>query len=136
MTDKLSFLVRLLARANRVHHALDATAKKHGINLTEFVILNELTRVGETTTMHLHSVTPLSTPAGSVLLGRMEASGLIYRESRPPDRRISFVRITDKGRRVHDAALSDIEKQADYLMGATPPDLTELTATLNAIGEG
>ena len=110
-------LGRLSALAGR---SIEAVFAAHGLSTGEFDVLAALRRHGDPFVMmptELASTVMLS-PAGMTnRLDRLEASGHISRRADPGDRRSSLVVLTDQGRRVVDAAVSDHVANEAGLLG-------------------
>jgi DNA-binding MarR family transcriptional regulator len=98
----------LLARHAAVSCALEkALEGEHGIGLSEFETLDRLVdaHCSKYRMLELASDMHLSQSALSRAVARLERDGLVERSMCPDDRRAMFVRLTDKGRRLHRKAL-------------------------------
>jgi DNA-binding MarR family transcriptional regulator len=94
----------LLARHATVSCALEkALEGEHQIGLSEFETLDRLVdaHCSKYRMSELATDTHLSQSALSRAVARLERDGLVERSMCPDDRRAMFVRLTDKGRRVH-----------------------------------
>lgn len=75
-------------------------------------------------------------PAVSMLLGRLEVSGLIHRERLRPDRRTLAIRVTERGRHAFQAALVHYREMVGHLMsGLDPTSIAVLDRTCARLRE-
>ena len=98
----------LLARHATVSCALEnALEGEHRIGLSEFETLDRLVdaHCSKYRMSDLASDMHLSQSALSRAVARLERDGLVERSMCPDDRRAMFVRLTEKGRRLHRRAL-------------------------------
>lgn len=98
----------VLQRHAAVSCALEkALQDQHGIGLSEFETLDGLVDAacGKYRMSDLAGDTYLSQSALSRTVARLEGDGLVERSSCADDRRAVWVRLTEKGRALHDAAL-------------------------------
>ncbi|MBJ7358834.1 MarR family transcriptional regulator [Nocardioides sp.] len=98
----------LLERHAAVSSALEkALEDRHHIGLSEFETLDRLVdaNCGKYRMNDLSGDIHLSQSALSRAVARLERDGLVERSICDDDRRGVFVRLTDKGQRVHDQAL-------------------------------
>jgi DNA-binding MarR family transcriptional regulator len=59
-------------------------------------------------------------PSITSLVDRMAENGLVERVKEPDDRRVVLIKLTDKGRRVHDEVRSHATAVSDELFGVLP----------------
>ena len=99
----LTSLVRTYGAAVR---AIEALLRPLGLTLSRFEILLVLTfaRSGALPIMRLRDVLMIHGSSVTYLVDRLEAAGLVSRESQPADRRVSLVRVTDEGRELVERA--------------------------------
>ncbi len=126
-----------LARLTRmVEDAVEEVFRLHGLRQGEFDVLAALRRSGAPYTMipsELSAVLMTSRAGMTSRLDRLEAAGLVERNLDPADRRSFQIVLTDKGREVIDATLTDhAANLAGLAEGLTPED----AATLNRIVRG
>jgi DNA-binding MarR family transcriptional regulator len=127
-------LGRVLAHATR---AIDDVLGRHGLNIGEFDVLAALRRAGDA-----HQMTPsalsrllMLSPAGMTnRLDRLEAAGLVERQPDPDDRRITVIVLTDTGRSIVDAAVTDhVANEESLLAGLTKADRRSLDEILRKL---
>jgi DNA-binding MarR family transcriptional regulator len=114
---------------------LDAILKPHGLTFARYEALVLLVfssrgslplgKMGERLQVHPTSVTSI--------VQRLEADGLLVRRRHPADGRAVLAEVTDAGRRLVDAATSDLV-DSDFALGALSDDqLGELSALLRPV---
>lgn len=105
--------MEIFARLSRVQHlaqrVVTETLAEHGLTLAGFDVLASLRRSGppyRCTPSELARISLLSTGGITFRLDRLESAGLIERERDEHDRRVLYSKLTKKGLKVIDAALS------------------------------
>jgi DNA-binding MarR family transcriptional regulator len=91
-------------------NAGDQVLRQHGLNPGEFDVLMALRRSGPGCTLipsQLSALLMMSRAGMTNRLDRLEASGLVERTVDPADRRSFRVRLTEKGRSIIDAAMTE-----------------------------
>lgn len=86
------------SRENGISYTLfrNAIGKKLGLNTTDFEGLDLIFFRGITTPTELSKYTGLSSGSTTVMIDRLERSGLVKRQSNPDDRRGTLVVITEQ----------------------------------------
>lgn len=129
----LDFLVMHAQLTAELHRQLRADA---GLSLADFDVLAQLTEHPEGTVRSLQLGRSLQWEKSRLShhLSRMEARGLIRRESCPHDQRGALVVVTDLGRRaVEQAAPAHVEAVRALFFDELSPD--EVTALGNIAGK-
>lgn len=105
--------MEVFARLSRVQYlaerVITETLAEHGLTLAGFDVLASLRRSGppyRCTPSELARISLLSTGGVTFRLDRLESAGLIERERDDRDRRVIYSKLTPKGLKVIDAALS------------------------------
>ncbi|GAA3424148.1 MarR family winged helix-turn-helix transcriptional regulator [Streptosporangium sandarakinum] len=128
---RLSRLTRLLEAA------VEEVFARHGLRQGEFDVLAALRRSGPPYTLipsELSAVLMTSRAGMTNRLDRLEAAGLVRRSLDPADRRSFRVALTDAGREVIDAAVTDHATGLARLAAGLPPeDAAELDRILRAM---
>ncbi|WP_397428912.1 MarR family winged helix-turn-helix transcriptional regulator [Pseudofrankia sp. BMG5.37] len=99
--------------------------RRHGLNAGEFDVLAALRRSGPRCTLipsQLSALLMMSRAGMTNRLDRLEAAGLVERALDPADRRSFRVRLTDKGRAVIDAAVTEHAQLVNRLDAVLSPD--------------
>jgi len=110
---------------------------RYGVSFGEYLVLAALRRAGPPFRMNptsLFNAVILSSGAMTNRLDRLEALGLVERQPDPTDRRGRLVALTDRGRELVDAAVSDHLENEERLLGALDPSEREqLTGLLRKL---
>ena len=120
-TDCGQVLWRELVRAQgvvlpRLHKAL---RRRHGLSLTELVVLQALGTTGRrpTTMTHVQQAAHLSAAGTTRVVTALEARGLVTRARREQDRRLLYVRATEEGRAMTLQAQQTVDEVMAGLVG-------------------
>jgi DNA-binding MarR family transcriptional regulator len=127
-------LGRLNALAGR---SIEAVFAEHGLTVGEFDVLAALRRAGEPFAAKPIDLARMMmlTPAGMTnRVDRLEAAGLVERESDPTDRRVSRVVLTAAGRALVDEAVTDhVANEARLLEPLTAAERRALDTILRKL---
>jgi DNA-binding MarR family transcriptional regulator len=131
----------IIGRLGRIHalagRSIEAVFAEHGLSIGEFDVLAALRRAGEPFAAKPIDLarTMMLTPAGVTnRVDRLEAAGLVERESDPTDRRVSRVVLTAAGRKVVDAAVTDhVGNEARLLQPLTGRERDALDSILRKL---
>jgi DNA-binding MarR family transcriptional regulator len=133
----MAVIGRLLRAARGVDRAIGARLAEHDLQPGWFDLLSALRRAGAP-----HRLTPgqladalmLSTGGMTKRLDHMESADLLKRLPDPHDRRGLLIELTDKGRRVVDAAVVDhVENEEQLLRPLTRLERAELERLLDKL---
>jgi DNA-binding MarR family transcriptional regulator len=133
--------LHVLSRVSRLARHLDLARRQafteHGLESGEFDVLAALRRAGTPYVLspgRLAVVTLVSSGTMTNRIDRLSDDGLVVREPDPSDGRGVLVRLTEAGRTVVDAALTDlVERERELLADLTHDDQEELAALLRVI---
>jgi len=104
MTDhpQGDLLVHLIALQSRINKRLAGPLSGHGLSLTEYLVLRELSQApdGRMRRIDLAAQVGLSASGVTRLLNPMEKVGLVRKEEAARDARISLVALTPAGKRI------------------------------------
>lgn len=117
----MAVIGRLLRAARIADRAIEQRLAQHSLQPGWFDVLSALRRAGAP-----HKLTPgqltralmLSTGGMTKRLDRMESAGLVRRSPDPNDRRGLLVELTNKGRRLVDAAVEAHLENEERLLGS------------------
>jgi DNA-binding MarR family transcriptional regulator len=121
----MGVLARLARAALVVGGAVEEVFAEHGLRGGEFDVLAALRRAGPPYTLmpsKLSDALMMSRAGMTNRLDRLEAAGLVERSIDPADRRSFRVALTEKGRQVVDAALTDHAANIARLIAILDPD--------------
>jgi DNA-binding MarR family transcriptional regulator len=133
--------LHVLSRVSRLARHLDLARRQafseHGLESGEFDVLAALRRAGSPYVLspgRLAVVTLVSSGTMTNRIDRLSDDGLVVREPDPSDGRGVLVRLTDAGRTVVDAALTDlVERERELLADLSDTDQQELAALLRIV---
>ena len=117
--------------------AIEDELKKHGLNLTDYMLLMtlELSETGTRPVSRLARGLLVHATTATLATDRLEARGLLSRGPHPSDRRATLVTISDAGRelvRKASAALGEFEYGLAGTSTADRAELVEVLARLRA----
>lgn len=118
-------LGRLRAHISRAH---DAVFHRHGLNSASFDLLATLRRSGppyRLTPTDLLDTMMITSGTMTNRIDQLEKQGLVERLPHPEDRRALLVALTEKGRAVIDAAVTEHVENQHRLVGALSPEERE-----------
>ncbi len=117
---------RIFSGLGRVQRAISVHArsvgKSAGLSASQLAVLRACQRLGEVTSRRLADDVQLSQGTISVVIDRLEGSGLVSRYRSPRDRRIVHVRLTDRGRQAVETASPPIWQQFVEHFSSLPPE--------------
>ena len=133
--------LHVLSRVSRLARHLDLARRQafteHGLESGEFDVLAALRRAGAPYVLspgRLAIVTLVSSGTMTNRIDRLSDDGLVLREPDPSDGRGVLVRLTEAGRAVVDAALTDlVERERELLADLSRTDQEELAALLRIV---
>lgn len=109
----------------------------HGLQLWEFDILATLLRSGPPYRLSAGALVGASMVTSGAITNRIDrlvARGLVDRETDPDNRRSVRITLTDAGRELVDAALTDhVANETDLLSGLTEKEQTQLADLLRKL---
>lgn len=124
-------LGRLRAHLTRAH---ETAFQRHGLNGASFDLLATLRRSGppfRLSPSDLLDTMMITSGTMTNRIDQLEKQGLVERLPHPDDRRALLVALTNKGRDVIDAAVTDhVENQHRLVETLTPPERAALDALL------
>lgn len=124
-------LGRLRAHISRAH---EATFQSHGLNGASFDLLATLLRSGppyRLSPSELLDTMMITSGTMTNRIDQLEKQGLVERLPHPEDRRALLVALTDKGRTVVDAAVTDhVDNQHRLVETLTPEERVALDTLL------
>jgi DNA-binding MarR family transcriptional regulator len=133
----MAFFARLTRAHLAASRVIDATLGAHGLKRGEFDLLASLRRASEPFRLSpgdLAKAMVLSPAATTHRMQRLEERGLVVRRPDPADGRYGVVELTDAGREVVDAAVTDHVATLDRLLGDLPTEeRRSFTATLATV---
>jgi DNA-binding MarR family transcriptional regulator len=128
-------LPRLLRSAYfAMHRVSDAHFSRHGVTADQFVLLACLAEQDGVTQQELARRASSDPSTVRAMLVLLEGRGLVSRERRPDDRRARVVRLTARGRRLHERLLGTSEPiRVRMLAGFSPEEARLLVGGLRRL---
>ena len=129
--------LQVLSRVSRLARHLDIARRgafaAHGLESWEFDVLSALRRAGppfQLTPGALLRATLVTSGTMTNRIDRLASADLVYREPDPSDRRGVLVTLSERGRSVVDAALTDLLDREQALLAALSDDQRPMLADL------
>lgn len=120
------------------HKRIDRTLSAiHGIGLTEFTVLNQLSAAPNLTLSRIQLAESVGLSASGItrLLNPMQKIGLVEKERNPRDARVSLVKLSKAGKKIHKEAYASFEtSSADLFQNLAGKQLETFSAMLEKIG--
>jgi DNA-binding MarR family transcriptional regulator len=133
----MAFFARLTRANVAASKAIDETLGRHGLKRGEFDLLATLRRSSAPFSLSpgdLAKAMVLSPAATTHRIQRLEERGLVVRHPDPADGRYGVVELTEAGRELVDAAVTDHVATLDRLLAdLSQPLRQDFTATLAAV---
>lgn len=119
-----------------IRRFLDARLKPLGIDYNEFKVLGELVAGGRTSMAKLAEKIMFTQAGVTYLVDRLEEQGYVVRVRSSEDRRVIFVEITDRGRRVFEEGVSIVREATRRVFeGLSAEELEALHKAFSKIQE-
>jgi MarR family transcriptional regulator for hemolysin len=139
--DPTAYAERVIMTAGRaIRNAYDARLKHLELNMTEGALLTTIRRFGPLTQRELAELLYIGRAAAGQFVDRLEARGLVQRDTDPDDRRVWIVSATRQGQALSVEAFDIYFKTAaDLTHGLTDAErdrLIKLLLTVQANADG
>ncbi|OBH08858.1 MarR family winged helix-turn-helix transcriptional regulator [Mycobacterium sp. E1747] len=128
-------LTSLLRYQRIVTDAVDTELRKHGLNLTDYLLLMTL-QLSETGTRLISSLARnllVHATTATLATDRLEERAMLERSPHPTDRRATCITITALGRDTVDKATRALTAIDFGMSGSTAEDVAQLGAALHAM---
>ncbi len=131
--------LKLFIVLSRAHRAITDRVvediKSHGLNTTEFAVLELLYHKGDQAIQQIGKKVLLASGSITYVVDKLEQKGLLVRQPCPSDRRVTYAVITDAGKRL----MSDIFPQhraaiREIFAGLNNQEKESLTELLKKLG--
>ena len=132
--ESLSLLL-LKARENSIA-CIKPALTRHGLTEQQWRVIRVLYQVGETNAQDLAAQSCILSPSLSRILARLSEDGILLRKTDSGDQRAQNIRLSAKGKRLHDKIQPLVEKQYKALTDNVGKDkITRLLALLETYSE-
>lgn len=109
--------------------------KKHGLNPTEFAVLELLYHQGQQPIQQIGKKVLLASGSITYVVDKLEGKGFVERKPCPKDRRVIYAVITEKGRQWMDEVFPMHQKAIQEIFGGLTADEKEaMIAMLKKLG--
>jgi DNA-binding MarR family transcriptional regulator len=128
-------LTSLLRFERIVADQVEGELKKHGLNITDYLMLMTL-QLSESGTRLISSLARnllVHATTATLATDRLEDRGLLFRSPHPTDRRATCVTITDAGRDTVNKATRALSEAGFGMTGSTEKMVDDLMAVLTAM---
>ena len=136
-TQPVAVVMRVNRLAAHFHAELDAVFAEFGLSNPSFELLATLCRAGRPYRLsqrQLADILGLTAGTVSVRVKRLQRQGLVAVEPHPTDRRVTFVRLTGRGRRrFDDAAPAHLAGEEDLLRALSTDEQATLARLLRRL---
>lgn len=109
-----------------IRRLLDARLKPLGIGYQEFKVLGELVGGGRTSMARLAEKIMFTQAGVTYLVDRLEEQGCVVRVRSSEDRRVIFVEVTEKGRRVFEEGVGIVRDAAQRIFSGLSDEELEV----------
>ncbi len=121
----------VLSRAYRaISDRVMEDIKKHGLNPTEFAVLELLYHKGQQPIQQIGKKVLLASGSITYVVDKLEGKDLLQRMPCPKDRRVIYAVITEKGRRWMDQVFPMHQKAIQEIFGGLTDDEKEVLITM------
>ena len=122
--NSTELLVSLTTLSDRIHKRISARLSAHGISLTDYLVLRQLSQAPSGTLRRIDLADGVGLSASGVtrLLNPMEKIGLVTKQDAPRDARVSLVALTKSGRRIYEEADVTVAESAESLLSPLADD--------------
>ena len=117
ITNSLKFFLNLATAQSKIAKRFDSILSVHGIGLNDFMILFHLNGAYDQKLRRIDLAEKIGLTASGVtrMLVPMEKVGLVTREANERDARVSYVKLTESGKRVLSETLDSAEATSNDL---------------------
>lgn len=125
-SDEVKQSLKLFIVLSRAHKAINEATnqfiQKHGINPTEFAVLELLYHKGRQPLQQIGNKILLASGSITYVVDKLEKRGFLARISCPSDRRVTYAEITEAGRDFMGSLFPEHEQQLHELLNALSPE--------------
>lgn len=133
--EELKALTIILRASSSVEKVVKKDMSSHGLNATEFTVLELLYSKGRQPIQMIGKQILLASSSITYVVDRLEEKGFVLRVADQTDRRVTFCELTDKGERLMTAIFpKHAEKIAELFQDCTPEEVTVLQSILKKVG--
>jgi len=132
MSKNIELLLSLTSMYTSVFKNIDRHLSVHGISLSEFLVMYQLSLVSNHTVRRIDLAESVGMSASGItrLLNPMEKLKLVEKEQNPRDARVSFVKLSDVGFELLNDVIKSVQIASDSLFKSLDTNDIELFINL------
>lgn len=131
----LKLLVVLTRAAQSVRKGIEEDIRRHGLNVTEFAVLELLYHKGDQPIQQIGGKILIASSSTTYVIDQLEKKLLLRRRPCLNDRRVTYASLTDKGRELIRHIFPEHKDAVHALMGGlTAQEKAALTGQLKKLG--
>lgn len=120
--QSLKLFVVLTRALQSIEQQVIKDIKSHGINLTEFSVLELLYNKGDQPIQRIGQKVLLASSSITYVVDKLEKKNYLERTACPDDRRITYAVITEEGKKLMNEIFPKHVEAMDVIMGGLDPD--------------
>ena len=133
--EELKALTILLRASSSVEKVVKKDMASHGLNATEFTVLELLYSKGRQPIQMIGKQILLASSSITYVVDRLEEKGMVIRIADNLDRRVTFCELTDEGKGLMEKIFpKHAEKIAELIEGCTNEEVQLLQSVLKKVG--
>lgn len=133
--EELKALTILLRASSSVEKVVKKDMASHGLNATEFTVLELLYSKGRQPIQMIGKQILLASSSITYVVDRLEEKGMVIRIADNLDRRVTFCELTDEGKGLMEKIFpKHAEKIAELFEGCTNEEVQLLQSVLKKVG--
>jgi len=113
----LKLFVVLTRALQSIEKHVIADIKNHGLNLSEFAVLELLYNKGDQPIQKIGQKVLLASSSMTYVVDKLEKKQYLKRRACPNDRRVTYATITDKGKQLMDDIFPKHKEAINHIMG-------------------
>jgi len=121
ITQDSDLSLKLFVVLNRALQSIEKQVikdiKNHGLNLSEFAVLELLYNKGDQPIQKIGEKVLLASSSMTYVVDKLEKKEYLKRRACPNDRRVTYATLTEKGKQLMDDIFPEHEKAIDHIMG-------------------
>ncbi|BAK74444.1 MAG: MarR family winged helix-turn-helix transcriptional regulator [Arcobacter sp.] len=134
LSDQLG--IKIAKVRNSIKNEMEIALSPYELTTTQFVVLLKLCEKDRMTQKDLANETDYKQSALTLILDKLEAKGLVNRESKKNDRRAYLIAITNKGKELKDILINlSLELEKKVLQGISETEKDVFISMLDKIME-
>src|SRR5690625_2985066 len=113
----LKLFVVLTRALQSIEKHVIADIKNHGLNLSEFAVLELLYNKGDQPIQKIGQKVLLASSSMTYVVDKLEKKQYLKRRACPNDRRVTYATLTEKGKQLMDDIFPEHEKAIEHIKG-------------------